>query len=120
MLVLDAFSSDAIPVHLLTREAMQIYERHVKPRGVVAVHISNAYFDLEPVVRAMGREFGFDSQVQTCERAADDGVALDSVWILLCRDSAVLRAASSPETQPHGRRTLLWTDDRNNLFNVLK
>ena len=120
VLVLDAFSSDAIPVHLLTREAMQIYERHLKPRGVVAVHISNAYFDLEPVVRAMGLEFGFDSQAQTCKKDADAGVSLDSVWMLMCRDFAVLEAALGPETTLGGSRTLLWTDDRNNLFNVLK
>ena len=120
VLVLDAFSSDAIPVHLLTFEAMQIYEHHLKPGGVVAVHISNAHFDLEPVVRAMGRESGFDSQVQTCKREADDGVAFDSVWMLMCRDPAVLEAATGRETESAGSRALLWTDDRNNLLNVLK
>ena len=120
VLVLDAFSSDAIPVHLLTSEAMQIYERHVKPGGIVAVHITNAFFDLEPVVRAMGQESGFASQVLTCKRGANDGVAFDSVWMLLCRETAVLEAAFGPDTTLGSNQTLLWTDDRNNLLNVLK
>ena len=50
VLALDAFSSDAIPVHLLTEEAVEIYLRHLKPDGVLAVHVSNRYLDLEPVV----------------------------------------------------------------------
>ena len=50
LLVLDAFSSDAIPVHLLTKEAFEVYERHLNTNGVIAVHISNHYLDLEPVV----------------------------------------------------------------------
>ena len=55
VLVLDAFSGDAIPVHLLTSEAMQIYSRHLKTSGVLAVHISNSYFDLEPVVSVLAK-----------------------------------------------------------------
>jgi len=50
VLAVDAFSSDAIPVHLLTYEAMQLYFRHIKPDGILAVHVSNRYLDLQPVV----------------------------------------------------------------------
>jgi hypothetical protein len=120
VLVLDAFSGDAIPVHLLTTEAMQIYSRHLSHDGVLAVHISNSYFDLEPVVRALGDEFGLSARVQACERGADGGVALESVWMLLCREPAVLTKALGPDSAATNSRTVLWTDDRNNLLNVLR
>ncbi len=120
VLVLDAFSGDAIPVHLLTTEAMQIYSRHLSHDGVLAVHISNSYFDLEPVVRALGDEFGLTARVQACERGADGGVALESVWMLLCREPEVLTKALGPDSAAANSRTVLWTDDRNNLLNVLR
>jgi hypothetical protein len=120
VLVLDAFSGDAIPVHLLTTEAMQIYSRHLSQDGVLAVHISNSYFDLEPVVRALGNEFGLSARVQACERGVDGGVALESVWMLLCREPAVLTKALGPAGTTVNSRTVLWTDDRNNLLNVLR
>src|SRR2546422_4110843 len=59
LLVLDAFSSDAIPVHLLTREAFELYQRHLRSGGIIAVHISNHYLDLEPVVVNVAKHFGF-------------------------------------------------------------
>ena len=59
LLVLDAFSSDAIPVHLLTKEAFEVYERHLNTNGIIAVHISNHYLDLEPVVVNLARHFGY-------------------------------------------------------------
>ena len=120
VLVLDAFSGDAIPVHLLTTEAMQIYARHLSDDGVLAVHISNSYFDLEPVVRALGDEFGLSARVQACSKGADGGVALESVWMLLCREPAVLTKVLGPDSTAVNSRTVLWTDDRNNLLNVLR
>lgn len=120
VLVLDAFSGDAIPVHLLTSEAMQIYSRHLRPDGVLAVHISNSYFDLEPVVRALGDEFGLQTHIQTCDSGADGGVALDSVWAVLCRQPEVLTEIFGADGSSASSRTVLWTDDRNNLLNVLR
>lgn len=120
VLVLDAFSGDAIPVHLLTTEAMQIYARHLSQDGVLAVHISNSYFDLEPVVRALGDEFGLSARIHACKRGADGGVALESVWMLLCREPDVLTKALGAESPAANSRTVLWTDDRNNLLNVLR
>jgi hypothetical protein len=120
VLVLDAFSGDAIPVHLLTSEAMHIYMQHLRSDGVLAVHISNSYFNLEPVVRALANEFGLHSRVQSCDQGADSGVALASVWMLLGRDSERLSNVLGPETVATSSRTVLWTDDRNNLLNVLR
>ena len=120
VLVLDAFSGDAIPVHLLTSEAMQIYSRHLKPAGVVAVHISNSYFDLEPVVRALGEEFGLHARLHICKPNADGGVGLASFWMLLSQESATLESALGPSATPVASCTVLWTDDHNNLLNVLR
>lgn len=120
ILVLDAFSGDAIPVHLLTFEAMQIYTRHLGERGILAVHISNSYFDLEPVVRALAVDSGLDARVQTCDRGADSGVAFDSVWMLLSRDGNSLDLVCGPDTSSEPHRVVYWTDDRNNLLNVLR
>ena len=120
MLVLDAFSGDAIPVHLLTSEAMQIYTRHLRDGGILAVHISNSYFDLEPVVRALAVESGLGARVQTCDRGADSGVAFDSVWMLLSRDVKSLDDVCGPDTSSEPHRVVYWTDDRNNLLNVLR
>ncbi|HQZ64055.1 MAG TPA: fused MFS/spermidine synthase [Planctomycetaceae bacterium] len=120
MLVLDAFSGDAIPVHLLTSEAMQIYTRHLNDDGILAVHISNSYFDLEPVVRALAAESGLAARVQECDRGADSGVAFDSVWMLLCGDADSLDVVCGPDTSSEPHRVVYWTDDRNNLLNVLR
>ena len=57
-MALDAFSGDAIPIHLLTREAFDLYWKHLKSDGILAIHISNAYLDLKPVVNALARERG--------------------------------------------------------------
>ena len=120
VLGLDAFSGDAIPVHLLTSEAMHIYTRHLNDKGILAVHISNSYFDLEPVVRALALESGLDARVQTCDRGADSGVAFDSVWMLLSHDVNALDVVCGPDTSDSDHRIVYWTDDRNNLLNVLR
>src|SRR5208282_3940080 len=82
VLVLDAFTSDAIPVHLLTREAFEIYLRHMNPGGIIAVHISNRHLDLEPVVVGLAK--GFDLQMVCRETTPDTyGIDFNTEWILL-------------------------------------
>jgi len=119
VLALDAFSSDAIPIHLLTVEAFEIYLRHLKPHGVVAVHISNRHFDLRPVVAALADQFNLASAV--VESDDDDDGASVSVWALLARDLEILTVGNILEDaeKPDDRR-ILWTDDRSNLFEVLR
>lgn len=126
VLVLDAFSSDAIPVHLLTREAWDIYRRHLRPDGLLAVHISNKYFDLRPVIERLSEHLGWRAvkisskvNVQTGQRAAH--------WMLvtgnrLLLDTPDLRHAVA-ETAPAAaaaRNAPLWTDSYSNLLQVLK
>lgn len=121
VLAVDAFSSDSIPVHLLTREAMQLYFHHLKPDGILAVHISNRYLDLEPVLEGEAKALGKTAR----EMDTEDDDATDvfaATWILLVAppaqfDSALV-AASTPLHSTKNVR--LWTDDYSNLFKILK
>jgi hypothetical protein len=123
LLVLDAFSSDAIPVHLLTIEALDLYLRRLRPAGILAVHVSNLYLDLAPVVRALALARGLHwtkIDAPGDERAA----TTPSEWMLLARsaealDSAEIRAASVP-AMGAGERPLLWTDDYSSLLPILR
>jgi hypothetical protein len=129
ILVLDAFNSDSIPVHLLTREAFEIYCRHLQPDGVIAVHISNRSIDLEPVVQLLARQFGFsvaridDDPAETSEGGESSEGASSSNWILLSRNKAFMTsppivAAQSPLEQiPAGVR--MWTDEDSSVWPLL-
>jgi spermidine synthase len=90
LIAVDAFSSDSIPVHLLTREAFAQYRRHLAPGGVVAVHISNRYLDLEPVLLAEAREGGWQLREVTNDAVPTGGV-FSSDWVLMIRDGDLLR-----------------------------
>ena len=82
VLAVDAFSGDSIPVHLLTREAMQLYFRHLKPDGILAVHISNRYLDLRPVVDGISRATGRAARLVT--NPEDDARdVLRAEWVLV-------------------------------------
>jgi spermidine synthase len=88
VLVVDAFSSDAIPVHLLTEEAMQLYFRHLRPDGVLAVHISNRYLDLQPVVEGEAQALG--KLTRTIDTDEDDPAVdvFSATWVLVLRPTA--------------------------------
>ena len=99
LLALDAFSSDAIPVHLLTREAFELYGRHLKPNGVLAVHISNHYLDLEPVVANLARRFNYKAALINYDETGRNLVAL-----LLDLDAADPRREIPPMAGHRPRR----------------
>jgi tRNA A58 N-methylase Trm61 len=122
VLVLDAFSSDAIPVHLLTVEAFEVYEKHLASDGVLAVHISNRHFDLRPVVEGLADHFGMTVvDVVTGHPDDDPQERSASNWLLLSKDAAALSGPIIQEAaEPPQEKRLLWTDHRNNLFEVLK
>lgn len=122
VLVVDAFSGDAIPVHLLTREVFALYLRHLKPDGVLAVHVSNQYLDLAPVVREIADYYRLSSVlVRTPD---DDDQLLDAAdWVLVTRNKAFLErteVADAGEEIPPRAHLRIWTDDYNNLFQVLR
>jgi len=126
VLVLDAFTGDAIPVHLLTAEAFAIYQRHLVEDGVLAVHISNLHFALEPVIRARAEAMGAVSVlVLTNEDLSRNMFATD--WVLLTTSAEFLsdpmhQALWQPRSwDPDEDLTkFLWSDERSNLFRALR
>ena len=120
VLVLDAFSGDSVPVHLLTREAFAIYQRHLVPGGVIAIHITNRYLNLAPVVQRLAREFGFATTRISVQDAHRVGHYRPD-YLLLSKDQA--RIASYPALPPPYARDIpdvaLWTDRAHNLFQIL-
>ncbi len=120
VLVLDAFSGDAIPVHLLTREAMEIYRRHLSEDGVLAIHISNLYFDLKSIVIGLAMNASFEATIVSDDEAVCPG-SLKSCWVLMSTKKEILNQAvgSVKPILPRGK-PVLWTDDKSNLFEALK
>ena len=123
VLVLDAFSSDAVPIHLLTTEAMQIYLKHLADDGVLAFHISTMHLDLHSVVWKLAEHF--DLQTAWIEGFEDKQQgALASDWILLARDGAFLDSDTIQDAKSlakHRRKdVMLWTDDHINVLEILK
>ena len=121
VLAIDAFSSDAIPVHLLTSEALAIYRKHMKPGGIIAFHVTNRYLDLPPVVQRLADEHGMHAVMIYDD--SNDGMASISDWILVADDERALEAPQISEVSvPIEPRPglKLWTDDFNNIVQVLK
>lgn len=122
LLAVDAFSGDAVPVHLLTAEALDVYLRHMKPDGIVAFHVSNRYLELAPVVARIAALKGVHA-VLVSDDAKESKWLNSTDWVLVARNPAVLarepvRGAASPIALPANTRP--WTDDFNNLLGVLK
>ena len=121
VLAVDAFSSDSIPVHLLTREAMDLYFRHLRPDGILAVHISNRYLNLQPVL---------EGEVQATQKIArvvdteDDDTqdVFGATWVLITSPATGFKGDLLSNSAPlDSKRTVrLWTDDYSNLFKILK
>lgn len=120
LLALDAFSSDAIPLHLLTTQAFETYWKRVRPDGIIAVHISNRYLDLYPLVRGLAEA----SNRQTIYIDGEsDHVNETSTWILVTNnprylEHALMRENDTPPEKP--RPPLVFTDDYSNLYKILK
>jgi SAM-dependent methyltransferase len=132
VLVVDAFSGDAIPVHLLTREAFELYFRHLKPKGVLAVHVTNRLLDLPPVVEAAARAVGARA-VKVTNSEDEANAVYESDWMLLDRaavpnvtvsglaESRIsLPAGTSSQIEEKDKVVRAWTDDYSNLLEILK
>ena len=124
VLALDAFSSDAIPVHLLTQEAIEIYLRHLKPDGILAVHISNRYLNLEPVVEGLAQRFALQTAVISDYPDEADWWLYTSTWVLVAKNPAALAHKSIRDAidQPRDKsvRVPLWTDEYTALLPILQ
>jgi hypothetical protein len=121
VLAVDAFSGDAIPVHLLTKEAFALYVHHLKPEGILVVHTSNTYLDLAPVVQLLASDAGYP--VRLISNGDDRRKLIDaSDWVLVTRNTRFLEELDTSVVvepvfvPPHLR---IWTDDYNNLFQIL-
>jgi SAM-dependent methyltransferase len=121
VLAIDAFSSDSIPIHLMTKEALAVYLKHMKPGGVMAFHVSNRFFDLAPIVMLAADAYGLSSALIVDN--TDDPDLSKSDWVLVTSNRALLEApelAESTETPDEIPGLRAWTDDDHNLFQVLK
>ena len=122
VIVVDAFSGDAIPVHLLTREALALYRRHLQPGGVIVFHVSNQYINLEPVVAAIAGDAGMKA-VSVHSRGDEQNGFYYADWILVTANETLL---SQPEIVNNGFATplqanvRLWTDNYSSVFPLLK
>lgn len=120
VIAVDAFSGDAVPVHLIDAEALDLYRRHLTPRGIVAFHVSNRYLDLKAVVAQLAAHAGLHAGLITVE----DDFASDvwgSDWVLVTADKSffeqpTVAKARTAITIPVGLR--LWTDDYNSLLPI--
>lgn len=122
VLALDAFSGDAVPIHLLTQQALALYRKHLAPDGILAFHISSQYLDLEPVLARAAQQAGMHAV--TVHSAGDENQGIfNADWVLLTNDEAFL---SQPEVaravQPAQMRNNvnLWTDDYSGILPILK
>ena len=123
LIVLDAFSGDAIPVHLLTLEAIGIYKRHLKPTGVIAIHVSNRHLDLVPVVGTLAKETGM-YVVKVPNGQETGAMECTSDWMLV---TASAEFASHPRLlscshtlDDKDTQGPLWTDQFSNLLQIVK
>jgi hypothetical protein len=123
VLAVDAFSSDSIPVHLLTRQAIQVYMRCVTDGGIVAVHISNRFLDLKPVLANLAEDLALSARLVRDEPDEDDTRASSSDWVLIAARPETLEQApmaSRAETLKPEARVGVWTDQFNNLLAIVK
>jgi hypothetical protein len=122
VLVVDAFSGDAVPAHLLTMQALDVYRRHLAPGGIVAFHVSNRFLTLAPVVDQLARNAGMQAVLVTNPEDLNQGV-LYSEWVLVTANAEFLKnpavaRARQPIDVPPGLR--LWTDDYSSLFPIIQ
>ncbi|MFN8638615.1 MAG: hypothetical protein U0360_03970 [Dehalococcoidia bacterium] len=123
VLAVDAFSSDSIPIHLLTSQALDIYQQHMAPGGVIAIHISNRYLDLGAVVRAVAAEHGYEANLFVNDN--DGATAVNrSEWVLLTDNRDFLANPKVHDAEvawpADARPPVLWTDDYSALIPVLR
>ncbi len=123
LLVMDAFSSDSVPVHLITREAFETYLEHLAPDGVIAVNITNYFLDLQPVIWQLGQEFGLKAIVISSSVPQDNLAGYNSKWMFLARDSSLFSfpeiAEVADQLEGYNTDIRLWTDDYNNLIQII-
>jgi hypothetical protein len=120
LLMMDAFSGDSIPIHLITREAFQIYLRHIKEDGVIVMHISNKFLDLQPVLARVAQELRLSAvTVETDDYG--DGNCFGTTYVILARHPEVVQSLLNAGVPPGFKADVAtWTDDYSNLYRIVK
>jgi hypothetical protein len=121
-IIMDVFTSDAIPMHLLTLEALTMYGKKLKPDGLIAFNISNQYLNLLPVIRTLSEELGWTGRYRL-NIAKKDSLEVSSIWVVLAKEEKSLKLEQLSEWKPLPPETgnqYRWTDDYTNLLGVLR
>jgi len=121
LLVIDAFSGDSIPVHLLTKESFELYLDHLQQDGVLAIHISNSHLDLAPLIRGLADSFNKTSTYY--KTSASYPGQHEAEWILINKNQTAMAFDFSTEADPwpaSAQETIIWTDNYSNLLSVIK
>jgi len=119
-IIMDAFSSDAIPTHLLTLEAIELYMKKLNDHGVLIVHISNRYLSLLPVLSVIANKLNLSIYVKTADTTTEEIGNLKSEWVLMTRTSLSNENQKIWKTVSTENKSPLWTDDYSNILHVLK
>jgi len=124
VLLVDAFSSDAIPTHLLTREALQLYRQRLADDGVIAWHISNRYLDLRPVLQGLAADAGMTALIFSDQHIPKESNGrFPSIWVVMSAGPKTIDAIRSDSrwlALRSPRPPILWTDERSDVFSVLR
>lgn len=120
LLILDAFSGDSVPAHLLTEEAFELYLNHLAPEGLLLIHISNRYLDLVPLMQAQKEKCGIASAFVHHNSGQKDRFAIGSSWTIFAKDQSTLNAIKweNIELHPQVKTIRPWTDNFSNLLSL--
>ena len=119
LLIMDAFSSDSVPAHLLTTEAMDLYLSKLSGDGMIAFHISNRYLNLEPLLSGLSKRSGLSAFIRKDQDRSLIG-KYPSVWVVMARNDAALGSIASDSRWTRVQGDIVWTDDFSNILSLLK
>jgi hypothetical protein len=119
LLIMDAFSSDSVPAHLLTTEAMDLYLSKMADDGLLAFHISNRYLNLEPLLSGLSHRAGLSAFIRKDGQRTSDG-KYPSTWVVMARNDSALGAIASDSRWQRVEGDIVWTDDFSNILSLLK
>ena len=120
LFVIDAFSSDSIPSHLVTVEALDLYLSKLAPDGLLAMNISNRYLNLEPLLSGLAQEKGMCARIRR-DRQSDSATAkFSSSWVVMARNEATLGSILADARWRPLKGRVVWTDDFSNILDLMK